>query len=278
MIPIRLRLHPEPHTMEWASVHCQQLAGAFFDEAVANLAGTKTDTTGLLPTERLPAGFIFHSSRCGSSVLVNALGCIHGVAVIAEAQPVGEAITHGDQAMLRAVIGAMADVEGASWYVVKFRSGDTLHLAAIMAAFPKVPWVMQCRNPVEVMVSNLKHPTGWLAYKRRKNARMTDEHYCAATLGHFYNRAAAAMETGSGRVLDYSELNLANVLDIAKYFGFAPDTGERAAMAASLDHHSKDAGLRFTPDSSSKCDRASATVVEMAAKLADGPYRRLRGV
>lgn len=279
MIPIRLRLFPEPHTVEWGTVRREQLAGEFFDQAVAGIQTEKSDIATMRERDARPAGFIFHASRCGSSLVANALACIDGTAVIAEAQPVGEAVERGDAPMIRAVLSAMSGVEGASHYVVKFRSGETLRIAAILEAWPHVPWVMLCRVPVEIIVSNLEQPAGWLAHKRRRKARMSDEQYCAVTIGHFYNRAAAAIQRGLGRgigrVVDYADLNLATIVQIARDFGLPPDEAEQRAMAASMEFHSKKPDVQFTPDSQAKRERASAASIEMAAKFADGPYRRL---
>src|SRR6185295_929905 len=81
-----------------------ELTEPFFHQTVARVKASEakktivTDVDALLQLEQVsdsvaPSGFIFHSSRCGSTVLANACRALNGSIVIAEAPVVDKIIS-----------------------------------------------------------------------------------------------------------------------------------------------------------------------------------------
>ena len=52
--------------------------------------------------------------------------------------------------------------------VLKFSSWNTLYRDILAEAFPKTPWVLSLRDPIEVGVSLLRGRPGWLQRRRRE--------------------------------------------------------------------------------------------------------------
>ena len=112
-----------------------------------------------------PTGFIFHMSRCGSTLVAQLLASLPQNIVISEAGPV-DAVLHANRydpsitsarqiAWLQALLSAYARPRhGEQHFYVKFDSWHTLELPLIQAAFPGVPWIFLYRDPVQVLVSH----------------------------------------------------------------------------------------------------------------------------
>ena len=125
---------------------------------------------GVFP-EVKPSGFIFHVSRCGSTLLCNMLGVLEEVVVLNEPPQVSAllwAIHFGEReqrvAWLRGVVRAMCqhDTPVQKHAVIKFTTWDLFYAPIIREAFPEVPLMFLIRDPVEVVVSCLLKPRGWV--------------------------------------------------------------------------------------------------------------------
>jgi hypothetical protein len=261
---------------------------------------------------RKPQGFIFHMSRCGSTVVANALRALRRSRVIAEARPLnqilGAPIPTGGQeyriALIRAVAGALggraprdptgpSGEESGAPYFVKFSSWNVLYLPLIRAAFPGVPSVFVYRHPVEVMVANQSRGGSWMrawsAVRRApaavtavtgvdggELADLTPEAYCARVLGSF---CRAALESpAEGRLfVNHRDLSPAILPTLLTFFRADADEEERALMECAMRLDAKDPERRrlFTDDSAVRQAAASDSIRALAHQWAMGPYERL---
>src|SRR6185369_5327085 len=114
-----------------------------------------------------PQGFIFHMSRCGSTLVSRMLGSLPRSIVLSEAGPIDSVLRAGFRAP------SLAEAEHVSWLrgmvsalgqrrapddnrlFIKFDSWSIVYLGLIERAFPEVPWLFVYRDPVEVMVSQM---------------------------------------------------------------------------------------------------------------------------
>ena len=113
----------------------------------------------------VPSGFIFHMSRCGSTLVSQMFAALSKNIVISEAPPIDKIIRSGaadeDKIVwLQWLINAFgqrrfADEEA---LYIKFDSWSFYDLPLIERAFPGVPWIFMYRDPIEVIVSNLRQP------------------------------------------------------------------------------------------------------------------------
>jgi hypothetical protein len=174
-------------------------------------------------------------------------------------------------------------------YVLKLSSWNTLFCDVVADAFPDTPWVLSLRDPVEVGVSLLARPAGWMrgndgaaAVLRRvvdpAGASKTPEEFVARLYGAFC-AAVSRLDPARGRLLDYADLPGAIWTEVAPHFGFAVDEAQRARMgqAARVDAKAPlDQGREFARDDQSK--QAAATPALRAAidRFAWPELQRLR--
>ena len=297
----RLPIHFDQHTetIQWMDFGSRPLTEPFFQQSVRQLKklnpNTRVRTTSVRALDEFseeisPSGFIFHISRCGSTLLSNGLRAIRGAVVISEAQPIGEAVTslsewsihsngngslradnYGD--VLRGIVRAYGQyrTNGDKGLVIKFSSWNILHIAAIRRLWPQVPCAIVVRDPLEVAVSCLEEPPGWMNWKNQPRlaesmlgwdteavASMTAAGFCARVIGEFLKSASAAVDAGC-QVIDYGELNKSMIADVARLFEIETQDEDIKNIEKSLSVYSKDlSGKRvFIEDGDSKQAKAS---------------------
>ena len=101
-----------------------------------------------------PAGFIFHLSRCGSTLVSQMLAALPQHLVVSEAAPIDTVLQSAQPEWLQWIVGALGQPrnDGQRRMFVKFDAWATRHLSVIRQAFPTVPWIFLYRDPVEVLV------------------------------------------------------------------------------------------------------------------------------
>jgi len=123
-----------------------------------------------------PKLFIFHMSRCGSTVLSRAIAQGSDIIVMSEVPVINELLGYlcnrdlripiNDPIklqMLRSLIVALGRRRWDSQqsYVVKFSSWNVMLLESIRAAFSGVPCLFVYRDPAEVIIAHLLKPSGF---------------------------------------------------------------------------------------------------------------------
>lgn len=300
--------------LRWLDVNGARLDEPFFEQTVARVKSERpdapelfTDFDALIQFERVadapePDGFIFHSSRCGSTLVANACRALDGAIVVSEAPVVDKLVwpylagDGGSHALLRrlflrAALRALGQrLRGDERRLfVKFSCCGVLRLPFIRSVWPEVPWVFVHREPVEVMVSNLRQVPEWMradeqpelasavtGLSEAEAAGVGGEEFCARALGNFY---AAAVDEAGPRTLfvGHEELSAEKLLEVVRFFGFKPDGEEKARVAAAAGLYAKDArpSRPFVPDGAGKRAAATPQVLEAAARWAAEPYRKL---
>ena len=250
--------------------------------------------------ETVPAtGFIFHTSRCGSTLSAQMLAQVDRHWVVSEPEIVNDVLLLGDdvlapserQRLLAAVIRGLGVRKGAppdSHFFIKFSSWNILAREAIESAYPHVPWLFIYRDPIEVMVSVLRRACGWMRTKRnggallsfmgfrpQEVAQLDDTEYCAHVLGLFFN-AALTQSPSMRALLAYPDLPDA-LLDIVRdHFKLTLSEIELTAMrhAASFDAKAN-SDTRFRSDVQRKRAQASPQVRDAADRFVNAMYQRL---
>lgn len=234
-----------------------------------------------------PSGFIFHMSRCGSTLAGRMLMAVPGHAVASEPEPLDAVIqwatlsgaTHDEQvAALRAIVAALGRVRAAGQrrFFVKLDAWHALVLPLFRAAFPDVPWIFLYRDPVEVIMSHQAEPgvhyvPGVLppALIGLDTASSTSEaDYTARILAKICGAAVEHWPLGGGLAVPFDDIYAAMTTAVPTHFGFRLEGDERAAMTAATIVDAKRPSARFTPDSAEKQNMASADVIAAAAHVA----------
>lgn len=248
-----------------------------------------------------PSGFIFHSSRCGSTLLANAGRSVSGSIVISEANAIDQLVTRfitdNEQrdvkraiysALLKAVMSAFGQrlTGGEDHLIVKYSCCSTSQLGQVTRIWPDVPWVFVYRDPVETIVSNLKTMPAWLLDEdRRILASIIDEpvsaiedmdatELCARAVGSFY-ATANQLANRDCMLVNYEQFSSTTLLKVLKFFGIAPNAEEADQIAEGARSYSKDSGRPFENDTLTKLGQASNRVREMAATWSYPQYEAL---
>ena len=178
-IPIHIYWQQSQVMVDWCYLGTQRFREPFFEQTLQQLLWqpfnmlfrhqTPIETLAKLQDAQPglpPSGFIFHMSRCGSTLTAQMLAALPKNIVISEADPIDRVlranlghtrIAEEQRAIwLRGLIGALGQVRNAGerQLFIKFDSWNILDLPVIRRAFPQTPWIFLYRDPVEVMVSH----------------------------------------------------------------------------------------------------------------------------
>jgi hypothetical protein len=301
--------------LAWMNMAEVRLTEPFFEQTVHRLRSQApkpeerfTEFDALVQLEKIfdsvaPSGFIFHSSRCGSTLLANACRAIDDAIVLSEPPAVDKLMArfitdvdeHGAKAklysiFLRGIVKALGQRRSGNeqHLFVKFACCSVSQIERIQHIWPDVPWVFLYRDPVETIVSNLQNVPTWLQDEDHRVlasitgaspevvAAMSTAELCARALGSFY---AIANRVANDRalLLNYNQLSLAEITNVLNFFGVEPAAAELEAIARQSKTYSKSiAGDRaFVADTEAKQRAAGAHVHEFAARWANDPYRLL---
>jgi hypothetical protein len=220
-----------------------------------------------------PAGFIFHMSRSGSTLVAQMLAALPGSLVISEAPPLdamvrvacGATSSLDPADALRAMVGALGRRgAGSDPAFVKLHFWHALALPLFRRAFPTVPWLFLHRDPVEVVVSQMRSRgaemmTGMVPMLGIGPDAPAEEQIAAALEG-VCAAALDAAASGGGLFVDHADLPGAVFSHVLAHFGVDPGAEGRAAMAAAAVRDAKAPIRPFAPDARIKQREASAQV------------------
>jgi hypothetical protein len=228
------------------------------------------------PESAAPAGFIFHVSRCGSTLVAQMLAAAASHHVLSEPPPVDEVLqahtqipglTREEQIRwLRQIVHALALGRAAQEdrVFIKLDAWHSTYLPLIREAFPETPWILVFRDPLEVMVSQLTQP-GKIAL----NGNLPD------AIAGFYRAGLEGAGTPGGLFIDYSELPEALFGPVANHFALTLSESDRARMREVAVYDAKTPSLQFEPDSQDKHIQATAAVRELCDERLNPLYRAL---
>jgi hypothetical protein len=299
----------------WMDMRDVHLSEPFFQQTVARLRAQLperrekfTEFDAVLQLEKIskrvePTGFIFHASRCGSTLVANVCRALDDAVVVSEANAIDKLAgrfttdTKGERArellysvLLRGVVGAFAQsrLGNERRFFVKFSCCSVLYLSHIRRIWPAVPILFLYRDPTETIVSNLSNVPEWILDPDRRLllamlkcsaeelALMSQEELCARAIASFYE-SASNLAKGKMMLLNYNQLSLSVLLSVVKFFGVSPANQELDAITRVSLRYSKDVTSEraFVADADTKQMRASELVRLMSERWAVEPYRRL---
>jgi hypothetical protein len=265
---------------------------------IAELGSWYAESPGMAP-----AGFIFHMSRCGSTLVSQMLAASPENVVISEAGPL-DRLARADSIpeptrveWLRWMVSALGQKRSGreTRYFIKFDSPTVLALPPIRRAFPFVPWIFIYRNPEEVLISHLRQPApamapGFItdisvvggpmdvAAPFDEVALMSPEEYAARVIGRICECAvqgAVNAIDGSGMLVNYMQLPEAGWGDIARRFALDLSAEDLARMQDVALYDAKRPRRRFEADGESKRLEVSEAARAAAARWILSHYEEL---
>lgn len=238
-----------------------------------------------------PAGFIFHVSRCGSTLISRSLASLPDARVVSEPRPLADFLALTDDEArrarrLRALVAAhgLTAAPGERRFFIKFDSVSSLDMAFVRSVFPAVPWVFAYRDPVEVFVSNLESGSAALSPGVLDARRLGFEdpavplrRYAAMVLARYYAAGLEHANAPGGLLLDYRQLPAAIPTTVAAHFGLTLSAEDTRRMMAVAAHYAKEPGepIPFEADSAAKQRRASESVRRLVEEYLQPVYQQL---
>lgn len=272
----------------------EQLHGGGADYETSRSFVEQTDT-GMETIH--PTAFVFHMSRCGSTLLANVMAANDRIVMMSEPpvispllrslcndnlrSPITEAVL---LQVLRNVIAALGRRrrQGQQYFMVKFNSWNVLQVRAIQSAFPGVPCLFLYREPAEVMVSLLRRPPGWMEKRAGAIAMnlagpaldtLLPVEYAARILRGL---VSAGLNVADVCLLNYTELHPDILPQLLQHLGVEVGVAETASMQAQFGRSAKSPrGEAFADDRYAKQLAASGEIGEVATRVLGAQYAAL---
>jgi hypothetical protein len=301
--------------LSWMNMEGVCFSEPFFQQTVERVRMERpargelfTEFDALLQLEKVldsvqPTGFIFHSSRSGSTLVANACRAVADSIVLSEPYAVDKLIarfitdtSEGTikemlySVFLRAAVNVLAQRRTGNerHLFVKFSCCSVFELDRIRRIWPTVPWIFLYRDPSETIVSNLTTLPEWMLDNDHRVlasiigtsatsiAEMSGEELCARAIGSFYS-TANRLANDKCMLLNYDQLSVAVLLSILHFFKVTTTPEEANAITIASRMYSKDRfpSRQFVPDTNAKVQGAPEVVCRMAERWAAGPYRLL---
>ncbi|WP_224249882.1 sulfotransferase [Hyalangium gracile] len=311
-IPIRLYPRDSRFFVDWCHLRGLRLTEPFFDETIERClrhpfsllfrpqtpVESLLEPSGLEPSLR-PRGFIFHLSRCGSTLVSQMLAALPRNVVLSEAGPIDSVlrahlrvpgVTEAQRIdWLRGIVAALGRQRQAEeqHLFIKFDAWHVLELPLLQRAFPGVPWIFLYRDPVEIMASHQGHKgahmlpgvlePGLLGLGPEPLKTMTLEEYGARVLGRLCEAALSAWRErlSPALLVHYRQLPGAVLNSLPAHWGvdFTPEELERMREAALLD--AKNPVLPFQDDTAVKQQTLKPAAREQVERWVRPPYEAL---
>jgi hypothetical protein len=298
--PIRVHNGDEP-LVEWCWLDGLDFDDPFFVQTVERAfrtpfsllfrRETPIDTLEAFPSGLEPSGFIFHGSRCGSTLVSRMLASVPKHLVLSEPLPVDQVIRAPAREAertrwLRGIVSALGRPRraGQSAYVLKLDAWSACSLGLVRRAFPDVPWVFLFREPVQVLASHFRQRGAHMVPGALDPAlfglewdeivQMQPEEYCARVLAAIY-RSALENRSRAAVFIDYRDLPEAVFERILGAFGFDCEDAALTRMRAVAGLDAKNPQLRFSPDGEAKEREASPALREAADRWVRPVYEEL---
>lgn len=250
--------------------------------ALSTLADWQACSPGLTPS-----AFIFHASRCGSTLVSQMLAQLDNHIVISEPPPL-DALLRSDLPAVerRAAIKGLLSAYGQcrrgveQRLVIKLDAWNIGELPLLRECFPETPWLFLYRDPLEIAVSHLRRPGVHMVPGMIGASVLDDEFpfsgredYIARRLGRLLATGLAQCQAFGGWAVNYSELPQAMAGRLAVFFTL--DIEQRRQVFAAVGQHAKQPSQVFVGDSDDKRREASALLRERVGRWAREPYEGL---
>jgi hypothetical protein len=303
-LPVGVSWQDGTPEIDWCFAGRERLLEPFFEDTVRRLVARPFNTIFRRRTDAAvlqdwaarrpgltPDGFIFHMSRCGSTLVAQMLAARSDSVVLSEPAPL--------DAMLRPPVPVPED-RHISWlqalvsalgqprlgqerhYFVKFDCWHVLALPLIRRAFPAVPFVFLYREPRQVLASHLRQrgvqtvpglvDPRLFGIEPAAAVTMPAAEYCARVLGAICT--AAAREPG-GALVNYQQLPEAVFETILPQFGVPVTADSRTAMQEAARRSSKHPTFPFSPKDDAPSIPTEGPAEAAVVAFLDEPYQAL---
>lgn len=266
-IPCRIGTDNAPPVVDWCYLGEDTFTDPFFAQTVERCLRRPFNQQVLLETpigtliERRaaqpgipPTAFIFHTSRCGSTLFSQMATVLPRTIVISEAPPVDHVLRARAPeseriAWLQALLSALGQPRRGDerHLFVKFDAWHIVDLALVQRAFPGVPCVFLYRDPAAVVASQLRMPglhmvpgmvdPSLIGLDLADVLRLDREEYVGRMLGAIYAAGLVCARNGRVALMNYKELPEGASVRLLEWCGLTgcDDVRERLLDVARFD-------------------------------------------
>lgn len=216
-----------------------------------------------------PAAFIFHLSRCGSTLLSGCLSELKNTHVLSESALLTELLLDAAlsktqrSTLLPKLIQLQANcmqtdgIQNEAKIVIKWNAWDIFNWPLIRALYPDVPVAFLIRNPLEILASHQKlagrHMAGDQTLKNlhpvfsnsTNNNVLLDFHI--SVIKKLMQEMQRSTDKHS-RFFDYSQLTEAGIISISDFLNLRVTSQEKFRIQARMRFNSKNSQHLFSSD------------------------------
>lgn len=247
-----------------------------------------------------PSGLIFHWSRCGSTLISQMLAALPDTVVLSEVPPLDTILRAGlhdplldfeDNARwVKWMMSALGQPRSGEekHLLIKFDAWSMLSYPLVRHAFPDVPWTFVYREPLEIMVSQLRRRGAHLVPNALHPAlfemdsasvlHMPAEDFCACVLAKVAEAALEHAERDGGLLVNYKELPQVVWTDLLDLFGMQPGREALQGLRRTARLDAKNPVLDFAPDVAEKQRDATAQLRAATDRWLRPVYERLEAL
>lgn len=304
--PAQIRYTPAGPLVDWCHLGDLRFTDPFYIQTIEramrhpfNLLFRRTTPLEALATaaksELRLAGFIFHMTHCGSTLIARMLASLPVNVVLSEPRPIDRILRAPTRLAgvspddlvrwLRAVVAAMGRRRHPQErdLFIKFDGWQVLALPLLRRAFPDVPWAFVYREPVEVLARMAQRfpgeiEPGLVGLTWPQVATMPLEDYCAAILQRICGAAIEQYAQGGGLLIDHRELPEPACTRLLDHFGLRYGAAELAGMRAVARFDAKQPTRSYLDDSTAKRAMATPEIRAAAQSLLEPLRLRLDAV
>lgn len=254
-----------------------------FNQAFRRETSLKTLIEWEVPAAQ-PQAFIYHASRCGSTLLSQMLAQVGDRIVVSE-PPALDTLLCADldddvrQAALRGLLAAYGQRRSGKEraLVVKLDAWNIEQLPLLHACYPNTPWLFVYRNPLEIAASHWRRPgmhmVPGLPGSQRLAAGLSREEGIATRLGQVLRQGAEHCAAYGGVPVNYCELPDAMDGHLADFFALDPVQRQQAFCV--VNQHAKQPDQPFVADAQGKQREASDELRDQVQRQCEAAYRQL---
>ena len=309
-IPIRFYWSDQQPTVDWGYLGRRRLADSFFQQTIDECLQLPFNwlfrhqtpikilsEISLAKPSLKPTGFIFHESRCGSTLVARMLAALSGSIMISEAPPVDSILRANLRSpevsddlrisWLRSIAGVFGQprLGNEKFFFIKFDAWNVLDLPLIKKAFPDVPWIFIYRDPIEVLVSQFGHrgahmipgviDPGLFGLDPNSALNLSPEDYCARVLASICGAGLQRQRDYGGVLVNYKQLPEVVLSSLLKVFGVECNQAELEEIKVVATHNAKNPTAVFEDDSRQKREKATVKLRAAADKWLYPIYEEL---
>jgi Aspartyl/Asparaginyl beta-hydroxylase len=293
-MPIRISFHESKPMATWIYAPDHRFIEPFFEDNVRTCL--RNPFTALFQREMplgppdaaiRPQGFIFHMSRCGSTLISRSLAAAESTFVMSEPAPLDDIIQENRPEWLEWIVSALGRTRAGAptSYLIKLDAWHIRALPMFRAVFPEVPWIFVYRDPMEVLVSQLRQPglqaspgamdPAILGLDAADITGLTRLQWCVRVLDGFMRAALSFRDDPTGMFINYLELPGAICGRIAGHFALELTSSDEARVEAATLRDAKNPQVEFVDDHAAKRKEAESLTPDATLQALRDLYRQL---